>query len=79
MSNLEKFNNVFADVFSVAVEQLNDDFSKEIIANWDSVRQLSLVTALEEEFDIMLETEEIIAITSYLIAKNILANYDIEL
>lgn len=79
MSNLEKFNKVFAEVFSVGVEQLDDEFSKATVANWDSVRQLSLVTALEEEYDIMLETEEIIAITSYVVTKNILAKYDVEL
>ncbi len=79
MNNIEKFNGVFAEVFGVDVSAINDSFAKETVDSWDSVRQLSLVTALEEEFDIMLETEEIIAISSYIKAKEIVANYGIEL
>jgi len=79
MTNLEKLNNIFCEVFSVETAALNADFDKNSIDGWDSVHQLSLTSAVEDEFDIMLDAEDILDFTSYDNAKTILAKYDIEL
>jgi acyl carrier protein len=79
MTNLEKFNNIFCDVFSVEESALNADFNNKTVEGWDSVHQLSLTSSLEDEFDIMLDAEDILEFTSYENAKTILAKYDIEL
>ena len=42
MTNLEKLNNIFAEVFSVEVSALGADFDNKSVENWDSVHQLSL-------------------------------------
>lgn len=79
MSNLEKLNNIFAEVFSVDVSALGADFDNKSVDNWDSVHQLSLTTAVEDEFDIMLDAEDILGFSSYEKAKEILGKYDIDL
>ena len=79
MTNLEKLNNIFAEVFSVETSALNADFCKETVEGWDSVHQLSLTSAVEDEFDIMLDAEDILEFISYENAKKVLAKYDIEL
>lgn len=79
MTNLEKLNNIFCEVFSVEASALNDEFDKNSVEGWDSVRQLSLTSSVEDEFDIMLDAEDILEFTSYNNAKQILAKYDIEL
>ena len=79
MDNLEKFNNAFIEVFGVDIIMLNDQFSKETADNWDSVRQLSIVTALEEAFDIMMDPEDILGFTSYAFGKTIMKKYNITL
>lgn len=79
MTNLEKLNNIFCEVFSVEVSALNDEFDKNSVEGWDSVRQLSLTSSVEDEFDIMLDAEDILEFTSYNNAKQILAKYEIEL
>ena len=79
MTNLEKLNNIFCEVFSVEATELSSEFDKNSIAGWDSVRQLSLTTAVEDAFDIMLDAEDILEFTSYDNARIILAKYDIEL
>ena len=79
MSNLEKLNNIFCEVFSTELSALNADFNKDNIEGWDSVHQLSLTSSVEDEFDIMLDAEDILEFTSYDNAKIILAKYDIEL
>ncbi len=79
MTNLEKLNNIFCEVFSVEASALNDEFNKNSVEGWDSVRQLSLTSSVEDEFDIMLDAEDILEFTSYNNAKQILAKYDIAL
>ena len=79
MTNLEKLNNIFCEVFSVEESALNSNFDKCNVEGWDSVRQLSLTTAVEDEFDVMLDAEDILEFTSYDNAKTVLAKYDIAL
>lgn len=79
MTNLEKLNAIFCKVFSVASSALGDDFNKDNIDGWDSVHQLNLTSSVEDEFDIMLDAEDILEFTSYNKVKSILAKYEIEL
>lgn len=79
MNNLERLNKVFCEVFSVGESALQSGFDKCHIEGWDSVRQLSLTTAVEDEFDIMLDADDILEFTSYDNANKILRKYEIEL
>lgn len=79
MSNLEKLNRIFCEVFSTSEDALNSYYNKDTVEGWDSVRQLSLTSAIEDTFDIMLDPEDILGLTSYDMAKSILAKYDIQL
>lgn len=79
MTNLEKLNKIFCEVFSVEESALNSNFDKCNVEGWDSVRQLSLTSSVEDEFDIMLDAEDILEFTSYDNAKAVLAKYDIAL
>jgi acyl carrier protein len=78
MTNLEKYNACFIDVFTVTKDKLNEQFSNETAGNWDSIRHLSLITAIEDSFNIMLDTEDILGFTSYAVGMKILVSrYDI--
>ena len=79
MTNLEKYNAIFTEVFGVTVEQLGDNFSKETVSEWDSVHQLNIITLLEENFDLFLDPEDIMACTSYNAGKDIVIKNGIEL
>lgn len=79
MNNLEKLNNIFTEVFSVEAAALGSEFDNKHVEGWDSVRQLSLTTATEDTFDIMLDPEDILEFTSYENAKTILSKYEIEI
>jgi acyl carrier protein len=77
MTDLEKFNGVFIETFAVNAAKLGADFTSESVDNWDSVLQLSLVTAIEDAFDVMFEPEDIMDFKSYGIGKEILAKYGV--
>ena len=79
MDNLEKYNNAFMQVFGAKAEELNDNYGKETVEEWDSVHQLSLIGEFEEAFDIMFDPEDIMEMTSYAKGKEILAKYDVTL
>lgn len=79
MENLEKYNNAFVEVFGAKVEELNDDYSKDTVGEWDSVHQLTLISIFEESFDIMFDPEDIMEMTSYAKGKELLKKYDVTL
>ena len=78
MSNLEKYNNAFIETLEITEEKLVG-LQYQAIEAWDSVGHMSLIAALEDAFDIMMDTDDIIDLSSYEKGKEILtANYDIE-
>ena len=79
MENIEKYNNAFMQVFGTKAEELNDQYGKDTVEEWDSVHQLSLVAELEETFDMMFDPEDIMEMTSYAKGKDLLKKYEIEL
>ena len=72
MSNLEKYNEAFTSTFEITEDQLAGLKYQDIQA-WDSVGHMSLVAALEDAFDIMFDTDDIIDFSSYEKGKEILA------
>jgi acyl carrier protein len=78
MSNIEKYNKVFMETLEVGEDALNG-LKYQDIKSWDSVGHMNLVAAIEDEFDIMMDTDDIIDLNSYEKGKDILSsNYDIE-
>ena len=78
MANLEKYKSLLAEVFDTDVANVKEDFSKETVDNWDSIHQLNIIAVLEETFDVMLDPEDIVELTSYEKGIEILKKYDVE-
>lgn len=77
MTNLEKYNNVFVENLQVTEDQLAT-LKYQGVELWDSVGHMTLVAALEDAFDIMMDTDDIIDLSSYEKGKGILKKYDVE-
>ena len=77
MTNLEKYNNVFIENLQVSENQL-ENLKYLSVELWDSVGHMTLVAAIEDAFDIMLDTDDIIDLSSYVKGKEILKKYDVE-
>ncbi len=61
----EKILNAMSLVFEVPMDEINEDSSTDSIENWDSLRQLNLILALEEEFGISIPDEEVGNMVNY--------------
>ncbi len=77
MSNLEKYNDVFCRILNVNVDALNEEFTFQAVPQWDSVAHLSLISELEEVFDVFFESEDILHYSSYKNGIKILEKYGI--
>ena len=75
MTNLEIYNNAFVEAFGVSEAEL-PNLEYQGIASWDSVGHMNLVALLEDAFDIMMDTDDIIDFSSYEKGKEILAKYE---
>ena len=79
MTILEKYDNAFMEMLSVDKAALNENLVFESVDTWDSVGHMSLIAAIEDAFDIMLETDDIIDFSSYDKGKEILSEkYDVK-
>jgi len=78
MSNIEKYNAAFIETLGVSEEEL-DALAYQKVSAWDSVGHMQLIAALEDVFDIMFDTDDIIDFSSYQKGKELIAKYDIEL
>lgn len=76
MENLQKYNRVFMEILGIEEECLAE-LKYLGVANWDSVGHMGIIAGLEEAFDIMLDTDDIIDLSSYEKGKEILKKYSV--
>jgi len=79
MSNKQKYDEIFIEVFEISGDQLNDSLEYQSIEPWDSVGHMALMAALEDEFDIMLEMDDIIDFGTYLTGIETMKKYGVEM
>lgn len=78
MTNLEKYVKAFAEALEVSENDVPSLVYGKSDA-WDSVGHMTLVAALEDAFDIMIDMDDIIDLSSFEKGKEILKKYDVEL
>lgn len=79
MSQLEVYNQIFMDVLDLKADELNSDCTVKNIEAWTSISHIDLISAIEDAFDIMFDTDDIIDFSSYETGKNILTHYGIQI
>lgn len=79
MTNKEKYINAF--ITALELEEGTNVEGLEIGASsgWDSVGHMTLITQLEDDFDIMFETDDIIDFVSFAKGIEIMKKYDVEI
>ena len=78
MTNLEKYITAFTSTLLVEGPALAN-LRYQDIAAWDSVGHMSLMTALEESFEIEMDIDDIIEFSSFEAGKSILAKYNVNI
>lgn len=79
MTNLEKYKNAFREGLELSDSVDVEKLEYQAISEWDSVGHMSLISCIEDAFDIMLDTDDIVDLSSFSIGMQILENnYNIQ-
>ena len=78
MTILERYTSVFCDVLQISPEDVARGLKYQETPSWDSVGHMALIAALEEEFEIELEVDDIVDFSSTGRGAEILTKYGIE-
>lgn len=77
MSNLEKYRKVFSKSLSIDENKVKKELKYNDIPEWDSIGHMTLMSGLEEEFNISLETDDIVDFSSFEKGIEILKKYKV--
>jgi len=77
MSNLEKYSQAFLESFEIDEAALGTNLEYNAIPEWDSIGHMSLIAALEDTFDIAMDTDDIIEFSSFQKGKELMAKYGV--
>ena len=72
MSSKEKYRDIFIQSLSIDEKKFNEKIKYNEISEWDSIGHMTLMSGLEEEFKITLETDDIVDFSSYKKGKELL-------
>lgn len=78
MNNQEKLVQTFSHALGIDADEVKDELTYNTIKQWDSTAHMILIAELEDTFDVMLDTDDIIDMSSVGKAKEILKKYDIK-
>ena len=79
MSTAEKYSEIFKASLNIDGDKVNENLKYNEIDEWDSIGHMTLMAALEEEYKISLETDDIVDFSSYKKGIEILKKYNIEI
>ena len=71
--NSDRIKSVMAVVFEIDANSIQDDAAPGSIENWDSIRHMNLIVALEEEFNFEFRDDEITDLLSYKLIESIVS------
>ena len=79
MTTKEKYSEIFKTALNISDDKLSENLKYNEIEEWDSIGHMTLIAALEEEYKINLETDDIIEFSSFKKGMSILKKYNVEI
>ena len=77
MSNENKYQDIFIESLSINSNKFNENMKYNEIPEWDSIGHMTLMSGLEEGFNITMDTDDIVDFSSFKKGKEILKKYKI--
>lgn len=76
--NEEKLKQVFIEALGINASQVTEELAYNSIPEWDSVAHMALIAEIDDVFDTMLDTDDVLDMSTFAKAKEILVKYDVE-
>jgi acyl carrier protein len=77
-SNEERFRDIVASILGLAPQAVTNDLTADAVDTWDSLNHISLIGALEQEFNIRLPAENLIESQSIAQLRALLSQHGVE-
>ena len=77
MSELQRLRDAFRTALDLPADSPVDDLQYQDDEKWDSLAHMSLVATIEDEFLVMIDTDDVINLSSFAEAVRILAKYGV--
>ena len=77
MSNIEKYKNAFINSLLINKNVNLEKLEYQSITEWDSIGHMTLMSELENTFDISIDTDDIVDFSSFKKGQDILKKYKI--
>jgi acyl carrier protein len=77
MNNLQKYQNIFIKSLAIDRKKFNENLKYNEIIEWDSIGHMTLMSGLEEGFNISIETDDIVDFNSFKKGMKILKKYKV--
>jgi acyl carrier protein len=71
----DKLRSIFSEALGIEPAIVTNELTYASIPEWDSVAHMVLISAIEEGFEIMIDTEDVIDMSSFLKAQDIVKKY----
>ena len=79
MSSKEKYSEIFKNSLNVVKEKINENLKYNEIDEWDSIGHMTLMSGLEEAFNITMETDDIVDFSSFKKGIELLKKYKVNI
>ena len=78
MSNKQKYQVIFIKSLSMETKNFNEKIKYNEIPEWDSIGHMTLISGLEEGFNITIDTDDIVDFSSFIKGFEILEKYGVK-
>ena len=77
MKNKKKYIEIFTKSLSIDIKKFNEKIKYNDVPEWDSIGHMTLMSELEDGFDISIDTDDIIDFSSFKKGIQILKKYKV--
>ncbi len=78
MGNADKLIDIFSKCLGLEKHEIHDEINYDLTPQWDSKTHMDIISEIDEQFNLLLEADDIIELNSFAMAKEILKKYEVE-
>jgi acyl carrier protein len=77
IENKQKLYQSFSVALNISVDKVSDKLAYQSITEWDSITHMVLISQLEDDFGVSIDTDDVIDMSSVAKAQEILTKYGV--
>jgi len=78
MTSVKNYKEIFIKSLNLKNSDFNESIKYNDVAEWDSIGHMNLISALEDEFKISIDTDDVVEFSSFKVGIKILKKYKVK-